>query len=46
MHRTLARSGMLVGYESDASVLFTADLVSDSFPLIDLKNPDRLMIQL
>jgi len=27
-------SGMLVGYVPDARVLFTADLVSDSFPLI------------
>jgi glyoxylase-like metal-dependent hydrolase (beta-lactamase superfamily II) len=27
-------SGMLVGYVPDARVLFTADLVSDTFPLI------------
>jgi glyoxylase-like metal-dependent hydrolase (beta-lactamase superfamily II) len=27
-------SGMLVGYVSDARVLFTSDLVSDTFPLI------------
>jgi glyoxylase-like metal-dependent hydrolase (beta-lactamase superfamily II) len=29
-------SGMLVGYVPDARVLFTADLISDTFPLIPL----------
>jgi glyoxylase-like metal-dependent hydrolase (beta-lactamase superfamily II) len=29
-------SGMLVGYVPDARVLFTSDLVSDTFPLIPI----------
>jgi glyoxylase-like metal-dependent hydrolase (beta-lactamase superfamily II) len=50
----LHTSGMLVGYVPDARVLFTADLVSDTFPLIrplassvyDLIQKNRLSVEM
>jgi acyl-CoA reductase-like NAD-dependent aldehyde dehydrogenase len=46
VHSIAHSSGMLVGYVPDARVLFTADLVSDTFPLIPVfASPVHELIQ-